>query len=372
MSDKNPYARFIKHMQSWVMGLPESDRLMSLLEERLSPEEADFLADFPFLPTAIEQLAEKYGLPKEDLTGKLDPMAKRGLIFRHESKDTIRYALNDSVFMFYRSPFWEGRRDVETQKYATLANQYYYHDLGNDMRSYPTLGLRAIPVENSIKDERQVIPYEDLLKVLEQQDYFCTSNCPCRERKNVDPKAPTCKHETFNCLHFGRLARYMVNNGMGKEISREETLEILRAAAEAGLVHGISNTKEGMDTICNCCSCCCLFIEPLKQPEVRKGLQPSNYLIEIDAETCKGCGLCVKRCPMQALKMVDKISTLIPELCIGCGVCAYKCPTQSLGLIHREKEQDFPLNFREAAYRMGQERGRDPFAADRSQKKARE
>jgi ferredoxin len=56
-----------------------------------------------------------------------------------------------------------------------------------------------------------------------------------------------------------------------------------------------------------------------------------------------------------------KAAILRAEECIGCGVCVYKCPTQSLGLIQRPEEQDFPKNFREQVYRMGQERGRILF-----------
>jgi formate hydrogenlyase subunit 6/NADH:ubiquinone oxidoreductase subunit I len=156
---------------------------------------------------------------------------------------------------------------------------------------------------------------------------------------------------------------------MGKEISREETLELLKAAAEAGLVHGISNTREGMDTICNCCSCCCMFLES-KHKLGLYGHQPSNYILEINTRTCQGCGLCVQRCPMTALELIaspearnklGKVSNLKEGLCLGCGVCAYKCPTQSLGLVLRPDEQDFPKNFREQVYRMGKERGRILF-----------
>jgi NAD-dependent dihydropyrimidine dehydrogenase PreA subunit len=75
----------------------------------------------------------------------------------------------------------------------------------------------------------------------------------------------------------------------------------------------------------------------------------------------------VERCPRKALHLEPfpeaknkkgMVSVIDKDRCIGCGVCAFKCPTQSLGLVHREKEQDFPRNFREQAYRMGIERGR--------------
>jgi ferredoxin len=374
MTPKGSYEAYMEHLRGWIIGLPESELLMPMLRNRCTPEEAGFLAQLPFLPHTIEQLSERLRTPAKALRAKLDPLAKRGLVFRHDSKETVRYALNDSMFDFYRSPFWAGKKDPKTKKLAKLANKYFYEGYGQEFGAFPTMGLRALPVDRTIEDSRQVMPYEDVLQVLEQEEFFCTSHCPCRQRKNLDPHAPACKHETFNCLHFGRLARYMVRNGMGTRISREETLEILQAAADAGLVHGISNTQRGMDTICNCCSCCCMFLESAHVLGLH-GHQPSNYVLSIRAETCRGCGLCAERCPMKALHMeaspqarnkTGKVSLLDSARCIGCGVCAHKCPSHSLSLVHREEEQDFPVNFRDQAFRMAVERGMNPFAQQAS------
>lgn len=360
MSSDKRYERFIQHLRGWMFGMPEAEEVIPLLETRLTTEEAEFLADIPFFPHSIEQLTEKLGIPAAELSARLDPLARRGIVFRHESKDTVRYALNDSLFMFLRSPFWAGKTDETTRKLAVLGNKYFTNTYGVEFGKHPTMGLRAIPVEKTIKDTREIRPYEDVVKVIEQEDYFCTSTCPCRHRNNLDPDRTICKHETFNCLHFGRLARYMVQQGMGKEITREQAGQILRDAAEAGLVHGISNTQNGMDTICNCCSCCCLFFESMKVLQLN-GIQASNYIVQIDTETCIGCGLCVERCPADALELMDTVSTLSPALCLGCGVCVYECPTESMSLVLREKDQDFPKNFREAAYRMEKERGRTTY-----------
>jgi Na+-translocating ferredoxin:NAD+ oxidoreductase subunit B len=369
MSRGEDYVRFMEHLRSWIIGLPDSEHLMPLLEACCTPEEADFMAELPFLPHPLERIAEKLDAPLDALQGRLDSLAAKGLVFRHPSRNTVRYALNDSMFDFYRSPFWAGKSDETTVRVASLANRYYYDAFGREFGAHPTMGLRAIPVHKTIADTRQVLPYENLLQVLEQEDYFCTSHCPCRHRKNLDPEAPSCKHETFNCLHFGRLAGYMVRNNMGKEISRQETLEILEAAANEGLVHGISNTQHGMDTICNCCSCCCLFLESANKLGLY-GHQPSNYIVRTRSETCKACGLCVERCPMNALSLEESPAArnkrgqaprLDANRCIGCGVCAHKCPTQSLSLVHREGEQDFPVDFRDQGYRMAKERGRYPL-----------
>jgi NAD-dependent dihydropyrimidine dehydrogenase PreA subunit len=357
MSERNPYRRYIEHMKTWLFGLPDSEAVLPLVEERMTPDEANFLTDLPFMPHTIEQLADKLNIPADELMARLDPLAERGLVFRHQSEETVRYALNDSLFVWFRSPFWPGKTDDTTRKLAELSNKYYMDGYGQEFGRYEVRALRAIPVETTIKDSREVRPYEDLVKVLDEIDYFCTSTCACRHRKNLDPQTKSCEHETFNCLHFGRLAKYMVKQGMGKEITREQARKILRDAAEEGLVHGINNIQSGMDTICNCCSCCCMFLESVRQLQLL-GIQASNYIVEVNEETCSGCGLCVERCPVDALRLVDEVSTLTsPSSCMGCGVCVYKCPTEAMGLIHREEEQVFPENFRANAILMQQENG---------------
>ena len=76
-----------------------------------------------------------------------------------------------------------------------------------------------------------------------------------------------------------------------------------------------------------------------------KSLDASNYRVKVNAETCKACGLCMKRCPMDALQLkvskkarnkFGKAAVVNTDLCIGCGVCVQKCPSDSLILELRE------------------------------------
>jgi len=92
-----------------------------------------------------------------------------------------------------------------------------------------------------------------------------------------------------------------------------------------------------------------------------KSLDISNYTLNVKPETCKSCGLCVKRCPMDAirLKFSDKAQNKfskapVPDrdLCLGCGVCVHKCPTGSLTLERKEEIVDPPKNIREYSTRF--------------------
>ncbi len=366
MTHRSAYDRLIAHMQEWIIGMPDTAELRELLAARLTPEEAGLIADLPLLPHTAGQVADAWGCSLEEVQTRLDPLARKGVVFRHESRGTLRYALNESMFMFFRSPFWSGRDDADTRRLAQLSNRYFYPVYGQEFGRGPTTGLRALPVRRTIEDPRRIRPFEDALAVLAGEEVICVAHCPCRRRKNLDPEATPCTHETLNCLHFGRLARYMLAQGMGEEIGRRQAEGILAASADAGLVHGISGHKGAPDSICNCCSCCCIYVQSANVLGLH-GHQRSNYFAEVDAAVCVGCGKCAERCPMRAVRLAasaaapkktGKISVVAAERCIGCGLCSHKCPTGAIRLTHRPQAEDIAETEREMARRMARERGR--------------
>jgi Fe-S-cluster-containing hydrogenase component 2 len=64
---------------------------------------------------------------------------------------------------------------------------------------------------------------------------------------------------------------------------------------------------------------------------------------------------------MDAIEVIDKDVSFIAEKCIGCGVCVHKCPQEALFLVNREEDQDHPADPREFVSRMLSERGHDPM-----------
>ncbi len=117
-------------------------------------------------------------------------------------------------------------------------------------------------------------------------------------------------------------------------------------------------------------------VHKLKHAE---GMVPSNYRVRVNRDTCIGCGLCVKRCPMDALHLEDypeakdrvtvvaadnekgkkelknkkgQVSEVNLDHCIGCGVCAYKCPSKSLVLERKETITHPPKDVREWVQRV--------------------
>ncbi|MFC1861141.1 4Fe-4S binding protein [Chloroflexota bacterium] len=358
MSEQETYLSLINWLRQNWLGLPEAYELMPLMKAAYTPEEASLLVGIPFSERYLEELAGLKQTAPDELRGKLDVLAKKGALFRTFKGDSVLYRLNDSEFMFYLTPFWPGCDDKRTKEMAPLANQYYYRGFWDIYKYTHHKIMRTLPIEGTIEDTRQILPFEDVVKVLDTKERFSVTTCSCRHRKNLDPGLPDCKHSTQNCLHFNQLATYTIENGMGREITREEAHEILRQAAEEGLVHGLSNRQEKAETICNCCKCCCETMEAYHKLGHAEGITPSNYRVRVDPILCIGCEQCIKRCPMEAIrledspqaknrvsKIIDKagkvkelknktgeIAVINTESCIGCGVCAYKCSTKSLVL----------------------------------------
>ena len=45
---------------------------------------------------------------------------------------------------------------------------------------------------------------------------------------------------------------------------------------------------------------------------------------------CIGCGICVKNCPNQAIRVENFHAIIDHEKCIGCGICKEKCPKKAI------------------------------------------
>lgn len=66
--------------------------------------------------------------------------------------------------------------------------------------------------------------------------------------------------------------------------------------------------------------------------------------LDLDAEECKGCGLCVEACPPKVLRLAAHMNrygyhpvTYVGEGCSGCGICFFACPEPGAITVWRER-----------------------------------
>ncbi len=60
--------------------------------------------------------------------------------------------------------------------------------------------------------------------------------------------------------------------------------------------------------------------EPIYNSKVRRTI---NFCVEA---TCIGCGLCAKKCPVNAIEMHDKRPVWVKDKCVMCLGCLHRCP----------------------------------------------
>jgi NADPH-dependent glutamate synthase beta subunit-like oxidoreductase/NAD-dependent dihydropyrimidine dehydrogenase PreA subunit len=175
--------------------------------------------------------------------------------------------------------------------------------------------MRVIPIEKSIDGETRNASYEEVSKYLNESEIFSVSDCACRASREAMGEG--CGHlKEDMCIQLGHAAEYYIRTGRGREINKEEAIDIIKRAEENGLMHSIPNTDGAGKThaICNCCGCGC-FSMRLSNMWTNPDMVRSNYVSQVDKDNCVACGECVENCPTNAIKLGQKLcsTTTIPE-----------------------------------------------------------
>jgi Pyruvate/2-oxoacid:ferredoxin oxidoreductase delta subunit len=308
---------------------------MGILEILFPGEEAEVGARLPMQDSSLAELQEQLPERADSIEALVERMVKRGTVFVSGQGAERKYRLLPSVVGWAETPYWAGKDTEDARRLAPLWIKYRDEAFAAELaRGLPP--VRVLPISETLRESSEVLPYEALKAKVEAQSFCAVGACPCRQMKRYAGEG--CDHTLDNCLHFGDMAHYMVEQGMARAISTQETLKILRESNEEGLVHVSDNLSEDVTgTICNCCGCCCTFLDPKK----RLGLHtfsPSTYVARVDAELCRACGTCEDRCPMEAIAVGDDDASEVDQaLCIGCGVCTPTCTEEAVDLVHREE-----------------------------------
>jgi ferredoxin len=347
------YERLRARLDEMAVGLPETENKIEikLLKRLFSEAEADFFVHLQPLLESPDDVAKRLNRESGEVADLMEQMAKKGLLFRKRDDDRVRYAAVPYLVGIYE--FQVKSMDKELAKET---EDYFEAVFGRALQSYKTPVMRTIPINRQMVADWPIAPYEDVLQIVESQDKISIAPCICRKTRKLT--GHDCDKPHDNCFSFGSHAEYYVENGLGRYITKEEAKQIVINNEEAGLVMQPFNSKK-IGGMCSCCGDCCGMLRSLKkQPNPAEAVQ-SNYYAQVDEELCTGCETCVDRCQMEAVEVVDGISTVLLNRCIGCGLCVTTCPTEAIELVKKDDDKlyDPPKSGIETYVRIMQERG---------------
>ena len=352
MTKLDVYERLRVHLHQLPVGFPstQSGVEIRILKQLFTEEEAEMALELtPFAATA-EEVAKKIDQDQEKVKTILDQMSAKGLIFNSQKGGITTYRA-----AWFVVGIFEYQVNRMTNKFAEDFDQYLDDGLRDELLSYDTHQLRVVPVNKAVEAMKHVSSYDDAREHIRQQSKISVQNCICRQKKDLQ-EAPCSRHEEREiCLTFSSGAYYYIEHGLGREITQQEALKLLDFAEQKGLVLNSGNAQKTF-AMCLCCGDCCEYLGVLKTHPKPSSLVDSNYFAQVDEDLCSGCETCVDRCQMDAITIIDDISTINLDRCIGCGLCVTTCPEDALTLQPKAEKIVPPANINELYMKIGNER----------------
>jgi Na+-translocating ferredoxin:NAD+ oxidoreductase RNF subunit RnfB len=368
------YSKLQKRLDAYPVGAPESKGIYEILKILFSENEAYIASRMPLRLSTAERISSLTGHEVNSLKKDLDCMIKKGLIVDLQRTDgKTYYFLNPTVVGFFEFSMMRRRTDIDQKRLAHLLHSYMFEDPENAFINQVIGGetslFRTLPNENSMAPEiaAEVLDYERSVEIVKNASAHSTGICHCRHVKEHLGKR--CKFPIDNCTSLNKGANYIISSGLGKKVSREESLERLEEAKSLGMVQIGDNVRNQITFICHCCGCCCGLLEGFKKLRESNRTFSSGYSASVKSEDCEGCARCFKDCPVEAIELIQapqsakfprrkKIPSVNKKFCLGCGVCQVRCPTKSIRLVLSPKRLIPPEDMFERVILMAIERGK--------------
>jgi len=344
------YTKLREFLDALPGGFPATDSgiEIKILKKLYTPEEAKLTMQLKEEPENSYDIASRIGKDEAELTKKLEEMAQKGLIYRVREGEKKLY----QAFQFLVG-IYEFQLNHLDQEFCELFEEYLPH-YAMSMAAFKTSQMRTIPIGSAVNVTSGVAQYNSVRELIKDKELTAVAQCICKKEQGL--LGNECSYPQEVCLLFGDFAQYFIDNEMARKIDLKETLKVLDAAEESGLVLK-PNNAQNVDAICCCCPCCCPGLKLPKMFDRPADIITTDYQSKIDPELCTACEECMERCPMDAVRLNDDFAEIIDGRCIGCGVCIPTCPAEAISLVAKSGMEPPPTDFRETLHRLKAERG---------------
>lgn len=340
--DSNPtivYRVLQKHLDKMPVGYPstKSGVEISLLKKIFTPEQALSATYLNYKHKSIDLIfktAKENFESKEMLKNLLDKAVSNGGISRRYRNGEAQYAL----IPFILWGMYEHQLKRLDEEFLDDTGEYLNGEFGFEMATSTLPKMRVIPVEQSVEVDYNISTYDELINLIEKAgNKIAIQECICRKIR--DKNHSQCKFTDRRevCMSFGDLADLYTEEKWARKITKKEALEIARKNEEEGLVLMPANEQEP-NFMCACCNDCCGMLGLMRSYPKPAKVVGSNFYAKINANSCKGFEICVKRCHIDAVINTNSVSKIDLRRCIGCGLCVPTCPEKAIELVAKEKK----------------------------------
>jgi Na+-translocating ferredoxin:NAD+ oxidoreductase subunit B len=343
------YADLRRHLDRQPIGFPAtaSGAELRILRRIFTPEEARIAGCLSYKLEPIETVFARAGRliqSRERLETILGGLEKKGGI-EMQIKGGRKFYCNAPLVV----GMFEFQVDKLTEGFIRDFDAYTsQRKFGIEFLSTKPPQMRTIPIARSIQPQHHVSTFDEVSALLRQaEDPFAVFECICRKKKALSGETCRATRRKDTCFATGSLAEAALRNGIGRQISRDESLPILEKNQKEGLVLQPSNSEKA-EFICSCCGCCCGMLGMQKTLPKPVDFWASNFYAVVAADACNGCGACERRCQVGAARVSapDGKARIDLNRCIGCGVCVPTCPEKALAL-HKKPQEVRPPRTRD-------------------------
>ena len=334
---------------------------LDYLKVLVDPEDIKYLLKIPTMPNSVslKRYAKRIKKTEDEALQVLNRLINSDCVMKVGSRDP-KYSIQMAQLL-YNLPtlsYLKYPRE-KAQKLAELSTKLFIEE-GWHKRysgSSQTPFFRVIPVQESLKTEPLVMPYDQMEKLIDDSRYLSLSSCMCRMRTELlGVRKCKDKYPLETCISLNQSAKFLIERGLAREISKEEAKKLSKDFNKMGLVNVSENYSDGAHLLfCNCCSCCCNILGGILRGDNPRSAAASNFVaIAKNQEDCEKCGTCAEKCIFNAILMKDDGPEFNKEKCMGCGICVLNCPSSVIELEREEKEQ-ICKDFIELGLKVGRE-----------------
>lgn len=333
----DPYKRLAEHLDAQPGGYPPTDdgRELRILQKLFTPEEAYLAAQLTSTLETADEIAARTGRQAAEIKEQLKSLTRRGLIDAGRKDGALGFRTLPFVVGFY-----ENQLHTMDAELAMLVEAYFKGGFGRMLAVEPHFH-RVVPTDQTIDPSTEVRPFESALEIVNAMQSWGVQDCVCRKQKALIGQV--CKHPIDVCLAMAPAAGAFDYEPGFRALTRDEAMATLRRAAEAGLVHTVTNSIEDTFYICNCCTCSCGILRGMADLGIANVVASSPFVNQVEALLCNGCEACVPACQFDALSMNEALAQVDRDRCVGCGVCVLTCAPQALVLVRRPAEEVKPI-----------------------------